>query len=378
MKPTLPILASFALAALAPQRVAVSSQPPDGVPLAELITAGARQAAPTAGTLGAAARRQGKRFGVSVEARDLDSPRFTRALTQHFTTVTPENALKLGPHGRPGGFDYTDADRIAGFVREAGMGMRLHTLVWEHNDGRISGMNAMSPAECGKALHDHAVRTIGRYADVLDAVDVVNEPLDAQGRVHMPRWTGCLGTDPIGFAFQSAADAIQRAGHPEIQLALNEFDVLQPGPKADGYWLLARNLKDRGVPLTTVGFQAHLKADDRLTVAGVRENLQRFVDAGLKIEITELDVTRGRAKLDDRALANRQSELVAVVLQACAEAGGASCLGATSWGLSDDVHWRVRDVPGSRETPALLDEHKQPKPSYDAALRALQGTVAAR
>lgn len=334
-------------------------------------TAAQPHAAPQPGTVGEVGQVRGMRVGVSVEASDLRSERFQRTVAQHFTTVTPENALKIGRSGRPTSFDWTDADLIAGFARDQGLGMRLHTLVWEHRDGQAPGMATMTPESCRAWLHDHTRAAISRYGDLLAAVDVVNEPLDAKGRVHMPRWSGCLSADPIAFALEEARAALIASGHPDVELVINEYDVLMPGPKADGYWLLARNLKDRGAPVTTIGFQAHLGLEDRLDERALRDNLKRFADMGYNIEITELDVVARNPRTSRAHADERTAELMGKVVGACIAAAGPRCVGVTAWGLTDAVHHKVRGVAGSHEAPTLFDGDLQAKPSYNAVAQAL-------
>lgn len=334
-------------------------------------TASTPHAAPQEGSIGEVGKLRGMRVGVSLEATDLRSDRILRTVAQHFTTVTPENALKIGRFGRPTSFDWTDADQIAAFARDQGLGMRLHTLVWEHRDGQAPGMSTMTPETCSAWLRDHTQAVIGRYADLLAAVDVVNEPLDAQGHVHMPRWSACLNDDPVAFALDQAHAALVKAGHPGVELVINEYDVLMPGPKADGYWLLARNLKDRGAPVTTIGFQAHLGLEDRLDERKLVDNLKRFADMGYNIEITELDVVARNPRTSRAHAEEQEAKLMAEVVAACVAAAGPRCVGVTAWGLTDALHHKVRGVPGSHETPTLFDEDVQPKAAYTAVAQAL-------
>ena len=328
-------------------------------------------AAPVEGSIGQVGKLRGMRVGVSLEASDLRSDRVMRTVAQNFTTVTPENALKIGRYGRPTSFDWTDADQIAAFARDQGLGMRLHTLIWEHRDGQAPGMSTMSHASCSAWLHNHTQAVIGRYADLLAAVDVVNEPLDARGNVYMPRWSACLNDDPVGVALDEAHAALVRAGHPNVELVINEYDVLMPGPKADGYWLLARNLKDRGSPVTTIGFQAHLGLEDRLDEGAMRDNLRRFADMGYNIEITEMDVVARNPRTSRVHADEREAQLMSQVVAACVAAAGPRCVGVTAWGLTDALHHKVRGVAGSHETPTLFDEDVSPKPAYAAVAQAI-------
>jgi endo-1,4-beta-xylanase len=144
-----------------------------------------------------------------------------------------------------------------------------------------------------------------------------------------------------------------------------------PGPKADGYWLLARNLKDRGSPVTTIGFQAHLGLEDRLDEAAMRDNLKRFADMGYNIEITEMDVVARNPRTSRAHADEREAQLMSQVVAACVAAAGPRCVGVTAWGLTDALHHKVRGVAGSHETPTLFDEDVRPKPAYAAVAQAI-------
>lgn len=320
--------------------------------------------APTPGTLAAAAADGGRYAGVSVRASSLQSARYANAVAAHFTVITPENALKLGLNAQGAGFDYAEMDAVATFAREHGLGVRLHTLVWEHDDGIPAAFADLSPAACRARFDAHARQTVARYADVLVAVDVVNEPLNAQGRVAMERWARCLGPNPIGVALHATREALNLAGRADVPLVINEFDVLSAGPKLDGLVRLIGGLRAAGTPVDAIGVQAHLRGDRPLRLADAKAAMQRLADTGLKVEVTELDVvgTTGSAA----------AAQVGVVGAACASIGEV-CMGVTAWGVSDGTSWLVQDVPGSREEPTLLDTHFRPKAGYDALRDTLSG-----
>lgn len=338
----------------------------------ELPTAELSPAAPT--SLAARTRVEGRVAGAAVHGPALRSARYRKAVTDHFNSLTPENELKPLGRWRKDHLDYRDADEIAGFAREHGLGMRLHTLVWDHPDGLLPGMSAWSPDTCRRVLDQHVRETVTRYADLATTVDVVNEPLSERGNVLMPRWEACLGAQPFGAAFTAARQALDAAGRPDARLAVNEYGVLKPGAKADGLWRLMRDLRAQGVPVDTVGFQGHLTVDDAPSREAMVANLKRFADAGFTVEITELDVRQGHRRWPAAAFAEAQARIVADVAAACVEAAGDRCVGVTTWGVSDDWHWTVRELPGSHEAPVLLDGDGEPKAAYTGLAAALGRT----
>ncbi|HMV70527.1 MAG TPA: endo-1,4-beta-xylanase [Myxococcota bacterium] len=326
---------------------------------------------PAPASVGSVAQARGMRVGAAVEARDLTSASFGRTVVEHFTSLTPENALKLGRHSTAHGFDWSEGDAIANFARDHGLGMRLHTFVWEERDGLLPDMSTLTPAACRARLTDHIHAAVRRYADVAVAIDVVNEPLDANGDNRMRRWTACLDADPIEFAFRATHAALAEVGRLDVSLVLNEYGIMEPGPKADGMWRLVRDLRARGVPVDTVGVQAHVDAAHPPEAADMVAALTRYAEVGLRVEVTELDVILERPRADRSRFDDQHARVVRDVASACLRAAGTMCSGVTSWGVSDDVHWRVRGVGGSRETPTLLNERHQPKAAYLALIDAL-------
>src|SRR5215467_11677900 len=97
-------------------------------------------------------------------------------------------------------------------------------------------------------------------------------------------WLRALGPGYIADAFRWAHEA-----DPAAQLFYNEATAEPIGPKSDAALALVRRLRAQSVPITGVGFQAHLILDAPAPVT-LQQNLQRFSDMGLDTEITEADV----------------------------------------------------------------------------------------
>ncbi len=91
--------------------------------------------------------------------------------------------------------------------------------------------------------------------------------------------------------------------------------------------------------------------------AAIEANIRRLADAGVKSEITELDVIDVS---DDTAQANRYREIAT----ACKNSG--ACTGITTWGLDDGSSWR-----GAEKRPLMFDTNFNPKPSYSALIQVL-------
>ena len=72
-------------------------------------------------------------IGVAVSPQGLKREDESKLILQQFNSVTPENAMKMGPiHPRENEYNWRDADSIVAFAQRNKMRMRGHTLVW-HN-----------------------------------------------------------------------------------------------------------------------------------------------------------------------------------------------------------------------------------------------------
>src|ERR1700743_3706519 len=68
--------------------------------------------------------------GVSVSARLLSSAD-TTLLLREFNSITPENAMKMGPiHPQENQYNWKDADAIVNFAVRHDLHIRGHNLCW--------------------------------------------------------------------------------------------------------------------------------------------------------------------------------------------------------------------------------------------------------
>ena len=76
----------------------------------------------------------------------------------------------------------------------------------------------------------------------------------------------------------------------DAKLEIRDFNIAFGGKKADGMYQLIKHLKNTGVKVDAVGFQCHLNAGIDYNYESLRENILRFIDLGVEVYITELDV----------------------------------------------------------------------------------------
>jgi endo-1,4-beta-xylanase len=332
------------------------------------------------------ADRIGVRFGSAVMASDLrNDPQYGRVLAREFNSLTPFVEMKWGTiHPEPRRYDFAQADELVSFAAAHGMRVRGHTLVYGHvvdppNPEYLSA--AGEPAVLRAMMADHIRTVAGRYRGRVGAWDVVNEPLRPFGD---PLKGGGLSdnvfTKTLGPGYIAEALRLARETDPGAQLFINDFGVLEAGPKQDRYFRLVEELREAGAPLDAVGFQAHMvpllgppPSSEEIT-----STLRRFAALGVKVEITELNVfTRTRRHLltlgftyDEAAELQRQAGVYAAVTRACLSVP--ACQGVTVWTFTDRYQTTIENLTHIDDIPLIFDRDYRPKP----AAFALRDTLA--
>jgi endo-1,4-beta-xylanase len=231
---------------------------------------------------------------------------------------------------------YGEADKIVNWTQKNGLDMRGHALVWhEQAPDRIKNMGA---GELKKEVTNHINDTMKHFGDKVKRWDVVNETFSdsAQGgfrNTGKGDQKGSPFNEKIGGQeFLDTAFKAARAANPKAQLVLNDYNVESINKKSDSMYNSVKSMKERGIPIDAVGFQAHVKPGDNLD--SMAANIKRFKDLGVKVQITELDVAGGTKE--------EKAATVKKVWDAAKEAGAE---GVTVWGVSDKRSWIGND-PG--------------------------------
>ena len=314
-------------------------------------------------TLGELAAAHGRYFGSATDNHELSDAPYAAILGSEFGQITPGNAMKWdATEPQRGQFSWTRGDEIVSFAAGHGQTVRGHTLVW-HNQlpGWLTGGN-FTADELRGILRDHITAVAGHFRGKVHAWDVVNEPFNEDGSLRDNLWLQKLGPGYI-------ADALRwtRAADPTAKLYLNDYNIEGVNAKSDAMHDLVRSLRQQGVPLDGVGFQAHLAIQYGFP-SRMQQNLQRFADLGVDVAITELDV-RMALPADSSKLAT-QAAYYSDVTNACLAVS--RCVGITVWDYTDKYSW-IPDVFPGQGVACLYDENLRPKPAYDAVRDALGG-----
>jgi len=180
------------------------------------------------------------------------------------------------------------------------------------------------------------------------------------------------GEDYVEMAFRYA-----RAADPAAKLFYNDYRFSNPVKRQKIYDMLVR-LLNKGTPIDGVGFQSHYIPDE-ITESYLQETIDMFASLGLKIQITELDVsvydyrTPGSPDMnpaDDQYTAAREAKQTATydMLFKVYRRNKDKITGISFWGAADSRNnFRTNEI-GKMDYPFLFDEFYKPKKAFYKAV----------
>jgi endo-1,4-beta-xylanase len=274
-------------------------------------------------------------------------------------------------------FDFTASDYFVKFATKHKLRLHGHPLVW-HDALAPWVAETLNRTNTERILTEHIQTIVRRYAGKIHSWDVLNEGIDVGagggGRadgIKDTLWLKFLGVDYIDLAFRVAAKA-----DPRAKLVYNdygvEYDTPEDDAKREAILNLLQRLKAQGTPIYALGIQSHLSVNThRFNPTKFREFLRSVAKLGLKIMITELDVTDRNLPLDtalrDRLIAAMYEDYLTTALDERA------VVSVTTWGLSDRYSWLAQDKPRPDRAPVRplpFDRNLQPKLAWKAIARA--------
>jgi endo-1,4-beta-xylanase len=163
-----------------------------------------------------------------------------------------------------------------------------HTLLWhQQTPAWVFQDNAGNPVDREallKRLRDHIFAVAGRYKGRIHGWDVVNEAVEDAGSPRKTKWREIIGPDYVQKAFEFAREA-----DPKAELYYNDFNLWKK-EKAESAVRLVRDLQSKGIRVDGIGEQGHWGLDYP-TIAEADAAIQAFAALGVKVMITELDIT---------------------------------------------------------------------------------------
>ena len=321
------------------------------------------------GDLREAAVASGKFLGTAVDATLLaTNETYAKILTEEFDYITPEDATKWAPlEPRDDEYDFDDADAIVDFAEGKGQVIKGHTLVWQEQTPSWVN-NSMSAEALETALKSHIETTIERYKGRIRAWDVVNEAVDASSA---SGYMENIFYDKLGPSYIADAFRWAREADSEALLFYNEVGIERLCAKSDLTYALMQALLAEDVPIDGIGFQSHVSIHRYPPLSNLRENIRRFADLGLIVNISEMDARTNFMPGSEALRLETQRIAFQQVVGACIVEPG--CEGVTIWGIGDAYSW-LNDE-GQPDDPLIFDRSLAPKPAYYGVLDGLRGKL---
>jgi endo-1,4-beta-xylanase len=320
-------------------------------------------------------------FGTEVTLDDIASdPVYAALVARECAIITPGIEAKWGYiEPTDGAFRFGPMDALAGFARGAGLRLHMHNLIWAVGLPNWT-LQALQQGRGPSIIERHAKIVAGRYKDLTDSWDVVNEPVD-------PRWPSdedgiCLTPwrQALGVQFISIALSALHSEVPAARMLINDDDLEYEAPycehKRATYLRLIENWLKGGAKLNGFGLEAHLKPWLPMADKAYRRFLHELAEFGLKLYVTELDVCDRTLNADiavrDGAVADLTRRYLDLVLDE------PSVCTVMTWGLSDRTSWMLRDpvayrLDGLQPRPSPYDSHLNAKPMREAIAAAFRG-----
>lgn len=334
-------------------------------------------------------------IGTAVNERQITGkdPEGAALIARQFSAIVAENCMKSqSVHPQEGRYDFSLADRFVELGEKNGQTVIGHTLIWHsqlpHWFCTDEQGNNVSPDVLKKRMKEHITTVVGRYKGRVKGWDVVNEAIEDDGSFRKSKFYQILGEEYIPLAFQYAHEA-----DPDAELYYNDYSMALPGKRA-GVVRLVKELKRRGLRIDAVGMQAHIGMEWPSTEE-FEKSMLAFAGAGVKVMITELDLTalpapnpnigaevsasfeyqrsmnpypEGLPKEVEEAWNRRMESFFALFLKHKDIVSRVNL-----WGATDNDSWRNNwPMRGRTDYPLLFDRNYQPKAVVDFIIQKAQ------
>lgn len=308
------------------------------------------------------------KVGVAVNPGTLKAD--GELIRKHFNSLTAENHMKPEElQAEEGTFTFDTADQIVEFAKENNMEMRGHTLVWHNQTPEWMFKDGDKEASREVALdhmQKHIEAVMSHYKEPFYAWDVINEVIEDNGNelLRESPWRSIIGDDYVQKAFE-----FSHAANPDMPLYYNDYNESHP-EKRDKIYTLVKDLLDKGTPIHGVGLQAHWGLEDP-SLDNIRAAIEKYASLGLKLHITEMDVSvfnfddkRTDLKEPTAEMMEKQAERYDAFFKLFREYSE-HIESVTLWAASDRYNWLDHfPVRGRKNWPMLFDVNNEPKESF--------------
>lgn len=341
------------------------------------------------------------KIGTAITSRDLASKPFMKLVDRHFSgSITVGNEMKpdyvLNYNATQKYFEETGDDEnpqvsfaqakpVLDYCLKNNIPVRVHTLVWHSQtpewffkENYDASGKYVSKEKMLKRMENYIknfFETLTELYPTLDfyACDVVNEAWLDDGSPRRPGhpdqnngyntsdWVAVFGDN----SFIEPAFTFARKYAPEgCKLYYNDFNEYMN--KKTKIVEMAAELKEKGV-IDGIGMQSHLDARQNMgsafpSVSMYESAIKDYVETGLDVQITELDVTIPENSGDQYF--EHQAEYYNGIMDAI-EKYKDNISAVVFWGVTDDASWRASQLP------LIFDSEYKAKPAFYSIIDGL-------
>jgi Beta-1,4-xylanase len=310
-------------------------------------------------------------------------------IAKHFNSIVAENCMKIEAiQPAEGEFDFALSDLFVTFGEEHNMFVIGHTLIWHSQTPKWffvdKNGNQVSREVLIQRMRRHITTVVNRYKGRVKGWDVVNEAINDDGSWRDSPFYRIIGKDYVKLAFQFTHEA-----DPDAELYYNDYSMALEG-KRNAVVKMIKELQSSGVKVSAVGMQTHLMLNSP-SISDFEKSLIAFASLGVKVMITEMDVTvlpfpnpKGGADVSQEyrydaiqnpykdglpdsvatALYERYADFFRLFFKHKDKISR-----VTLWGLTDRDSWRNNwPVRGRTDYSLLFDRKYNPKPIVETII----------
>lgn len=332
------------------------------------------------------------KLGTAVTASELSVPTRKSLIKKHFNSITLGNELKpdaildrnasIAAGNDNPQVNLASARSILNYCRDNNIPVRGHVLVWhsqtpdwffkENYDDNGAWVDKETMLKRMENYIKNVFAAVQEEYPTVDfyAWDVVNECFLDDGSARQPGEQGSSGSNNSAWvkvfgdnSFIDYAFRYARKYAPEgCKLYYNDFNEYMP-EKTAAIVEMANRLKAEGT-IDGIGMQSHLDVGFP-TASAYEKALKAFVETGLDVQITELDITTSDTS---EAGLEKQAKLYSDIMDLCVKyADGISAV--VLWGTTDDASWRAS------RAPLLFNADYTAKPAFYSIVDGLDAPI---
>ncbi|WP_139905308.1 endo-1,4-beta-xylanase [Clostridium thermarum] len=333
-------------------------------------------------------------FGNIMDQSQLNA-KTTDMYKAYYNILTAENSMKPSSISNAKGvYNFTGADAVIAWAKKNNIKVHGHTLVWHSQSPDWLYKNAdgspLTREEARQNMKEYIEKVAGHFKGQVISWDVVNEALDG-GSLPITDWrTAARKSSPWYMAFangsdpskgESGADYIYdafvyaRLTDPDAILEYNDYNetddwkreaIAQMVEDINAKWINdPRNTDKSRKLIEAVGMQSHYYTKN-VTPDQVEASIKRFIQAGVKISVSELDVGYGSYGGPEYKTLTKEQQIEQAIFFArifeIYKEYSDHIQRVTVWGMADSLSWR------SNYSPVLFNGMYSPKEAYYAVL----------